>query len=253
MSKVIIWNEHVMGTPESLENIEPKSVHLGRFAYNDCIQIIDVNDQIILFYVDALLVKDNTEVAPNWVGGGFKQVCNSLALKIDGTLVYSGGDFDPSIPIPEGVTAQKIGANSSAMVALLTDGTIITWKNSDYSSDDLQNPPEGTFSDVVVGHNVAFAIGSDSTLQGWGSNSDGLLNSPEGYVAKEVAIGDGFAMGLGLDGTITLWGNNANSIPPVPSGLVAEHIAAGATHCVAVKSDGNVVAWGGSPAEEPPM
>src|SRR5690606_9464479 len=89
---------------------------------------------------------------------------------------------------------------------------------------------------------------SDGRVVGWGENSEGQTDVPEGLTnVKEIAAGFDTSMALKEDGTVLAWGRLAEPPFPlaVPRGLTdVVKISSGARHKVALKSDGEVVVWG---------
>ena len=209
---------------------------------------------------------------------------HTVALKSDGTVVswgwnnvgqlgigFTGQRTDlTSIPGLTGVVSVKAAPGSIHVVALKTDGTVVSWgRNSggqlgDGTTQDRYSPVAvlGLTGVVAVssGSSRTLALKSDGTVVTWGYINSAVISSPvpvsglSGVVA--TAAGVVHTVALKSDGTVVAWGGNflgqlgdgttTDRLNPVTvpglSGVVA--VSAGAYHTVALKSDGTVVAWG---------
>jgi alpha-tubulin suppressor-like RCC1 family protein len=133
-----------------------------------------------------------------------------------------------AVVVPELTTVKGVTAGASHALALLADGTVMSWGLNDkgqLGDDTVVNKPYpvpvlelGNVTGLAAGAQHSIALLQDRTLRGWGNNANGQVG----------------------DGTLT----QRNTSVPVPgvSGVVG--IASGASHNLAVLSDGTVQAWG---------
>lgn len=133
-----------------------------------------------------------------------------------------------AMAIPELTTVKGITAGASHALAILADGTVMSWGLNDkgqLGDDTTANKPypvpvqelrNVTALSAGAGHTIALL--QDRTLRGWGANDKGQVG----------------------DGTVT---QRTTSVPlPGLTGVVG--IASGASHNLAVLADGTVQAWG---------
>lgn len=180
----------------------------------------------------------------NWRKMVYLVICFILLFStiapFEGRSVYAA---DPASP----VKGERIEAGGFSSMALMSDGTVVSWGNNAYGQLNL---PVG-LNDIMaidVGNTHTLALKSDGTVVAWGHNDDGQTNVPLGLdgVVK-IATGPHHSLALRSDGTVVAWGYNSSGETDVPAdldGVVA--IAAGALHSLALKSDGSIVAWGGN-------
>ncbi|MGA5817672.1 RCC1 domain-containing protein [Kitasatospora sp. NPDC094028] len=185
----------------------------------------------------------------------------SMALLIDGTVKTWGNNdkgqlgvtqrpaksTDPvptpspatrttAMVIPELTTVKGIAAGASHALALLADGSVMSWGLNDKGQlgDDTvttttpavnQNKPYPVqvlelknVTALSAGASHSVALLQDKTLRAWGNNDKGQIG----------------------DGTTT----QRNTSVPIPGVTGVIGIAAGASHNLAVLSDGTVQAWG---------
>ncbi|MER8186927.1 hypothetical protein [Kitasatospora sp. NPDC094015] len=133
-----------------------------------------------------------------------------------------------AVAIPELTTVKGITAGASHALAVLADGTVMSWGNNDkgqLGDDSAVNKPYPVpvlelknVTALSAGSQHSIALLQDHTLRGWGNNANGQVG----------------------DGTTT----TRNTSVPVPglSGVAA--VAAGGAHNVVVLSDGTVQTWG---------
>ncbi len=148
------------------------------------------------------------------------------------------------------VTAVAAGAIHAA--ALKTDGTVVCWGNSTYSS-----VPPGLSN--VVGISACYygtlALRADGKVVAWGQTDP--FGHPEwpnlvpaglsGVIAVSACFGN--CLALKSDGTVTSWGYDTADAPPDLTNAVA--IAAGQFFGVALRANGTVTAWGQGPFGSP--
>jgi len=184
-------------------------------------------------------------------------------------------------PAVAAVVTPGIAAGGSHTVALLTDGTVMSWGDNiagqlgNGTSTSANSPAmvtglDGPVTAIAAGDYHTAALMADGTVRTWGDNSAGQLgngtnlssNVPVtvielGGTVTAIAAGDYFTLALMTDGTVKAWGSNYygqlgngtynNSNVPVtisdPGGEVTA-IAAGWTHSAALLADGSVKTWG---------
>ena len=183
---------------------------------------------------------------------------HSLALKADGTLRAWGrnnyGQLGDSTttqrdlpvtviryaqgPAVSGVVAIATGANHS--LALLSDGTVLTWGYNGYGQlgdgttvvrytpvqvvlDAQQTLLRGIIA-IAAGDNYSLALRSDGTVLAWGYNGYGQL-------------GDGSTTSRYYPVRVT----DGSTTAPITQ---IQAIAAGYNHALAVKADGKAMGWG---------
>ncbi|HKO95920.1 MAG TPA: S8 family serine peptidase [Pyrinomonadaceae bacterium] len=164
----------------------------------------------------------------------------SLAVKTDGSLWGWGGNLSSVLGLPSSTFSSPtpvqiagvsnvaaVTAGSLHVVALKTDGTLISWGNNSSGQLGDNNGPSSSTPRAVSGLNNVTAISagfehtlalrSDGTVWAWGRNLGNLG-----------------------DGTTT------NRTTPVQTTLrlTATGIAAGVQHSVALLSDGTAQTWG---------
>lgn len=153
--------------------------------------------------INGQILSDVTSIA---AADGF-----SLALKKNGMVVTSGGNYVPA----ELANITAIVAEWGCSWALKSDGTVVGWPS------ERSNPSYGQlFSVENLSNVVAIAVG------------------PGGYNTRGVA--------LKKDSTVGIWGGESTDKEATPptglSNVIA--IAAGSSHSLAVKNDGTVIGWG---------
>jgi exo-1,4-beta-D-glucosaminidase len=93
-------------------------------------------------------------------------------------------------------------------------------------------------------HNLA--LRSDTSVLGWGKDSEGQTDVPPGLRnVASLAAGGYHSLALKLDGTVVAWGDNSygqTNVPPGLSNITA--VAAGTWHSLALRANGTIVAWG---------
>ena len=170
---------------------------------------------------------------------------DSFALGRDGTVVAWGNEEGGALgngvlgnrgahttaPVPvTGLTKVKeIATGGLHSLALLRDGTVMTWGSSDLGNGSSKGstvpvPVEGLsgVTALATGTEFSLVLLSDGTVEAWGQDDEGQL-------------GDGSCC-------------HTYAPAPVPglSGVV--EIAAGAEHALARLADGTVMAWGSNRA-----
>ncbi|MFJ9521113.1 RCC1 domain-containing protein [Kitasatospora sp. NPDC101801] len=137
-----------------------------------------------------------------------------------------------ALTVPELTTVKGIATGASHALALLADGTVMSWglnANGQLGDDTTATKPYPVpvlelknVTTLSAGASHTIALLQDHTLRGWGLNANGQVG----------------------DGTVT---QRTTSVPLVGlTGVLA--IASGAAHNLAVLGDGTVQAWGNNAA-----
>lgn len=172
---------------------------------------------------------------------------SSFAVKSDGSLWawgwngngdLGGGFYDSNVPtptqIPSITNAATVSAESSLVLVLRSDGTVLAW-----GGNEMGQLGDGTTTDrwtpaavpgitqaakAVAGVQSAYVLKTDGSVLAWGANDYGQL---------------------GAASTATCAGKACATLPQAAPGLSdVTDIAAGASHVLALKGDGTVWSWG---------
>lgn len=120
---------------------------------------------------------------------------------------------------------------------MLSDGTVVAWGeniNSQgyYVGQSTVPSPLGNVSAIGAGDYHSLALKNDSTVAGWGDDSQGQTDTPAGLSGVlAIAGGGGHTVALKNNGSALAWGNNLSgqcNISPALTNVVA--IAAGGSH-----------------------
>jgi alpha-tubulin suppressor-like RCC1 family protein len=175
-----------------------------------------------------------------------------------------------------------IAAGGKHVLAIKTDGTLLSWGNN--ASGSLGNNSQFLLNEsapvavvnaadivaLAAGQEHSLALKADGTVLAWGNDAGGQLGDNAALEDKakpvvvnganqiiDIAAGLFFSLALKSDGTMLAWGNNSKgqlgdsniiADKPTPvavsgaSDIVA--IAAGSEHSLALKADGTMLAWG---------
>jgi alpha-tubulin suppressor-like RCC1 family protein len=207
---------------------------------------------------------------------------------------FAGGNNWADTPTVEPEDLYTLSAGGKHTAAIKTDGTLWTWGDNVYGqlgTNDLFSKitPVTTFSGGTNWKQIScnvyteatpfgesiFAIKTDGTLWGWGSNgSDNFgrlginssininISTPITTFAggtnwKQVSCKYNHVCAIKTDGTLWVWGtgnfgrlgtnNQSNNLTPVTTfsgGTNWKQVSAGAFHTVAIKTDGTLWTWG---------
>ena len=219
-------------------------------------------------------------------------VLNTFIIKNDGTLWGVGSNYEGSLGVNSTtltfMTFQqitiannwtKVAPSQFFTVALKSDGTIWAWGQDDYNQTG--NPPATAsqnnpiqvgvatdWIDVAVGTNrTAFALKSDGTLWGWGSNNGYLLapysniyslSTPTQITTEntwtKMSLGGAHILAQKADGTLWSWGGGAqrgigegipNGTTPYQIGTdVWSNFTTAGQASFGIKADGTLWGWG---------
>jgi len=167
-----------------------------------------------------------------------------LGIKQDGSLQL----IHPGLlgPAPANLgSLSAVAAGEGHAVVLRTDGTVVSWGETNFTNYGQASVPAGLAGVTAIGagdkHSVA--LKSDGTVVAWGALPQRQVPSGLSQV-KQIAAAPLATVALKMDGSIVAWGEDlANFTPPAGLGTVSQ-LAAGDRHVAAVKPDGTVAVWG---------
>ena len=173
----------------------------------------------------------------------------------------------------------KVASASFFTIALKADGTIWGWgRNDNYQTGNtpatlnqpipIQIGTDADWIDIATGPNdTSFAIKSDGTIWGWGSNPNSIIVSGSGTTTVstptqvgtdtdwvKMSVGGGHILAQKHDGTLWSWGGGAvlgvggvPSVTNIPQQITTDtwkSFCAGTQSSYGVKSNGTLWAWG---------
>ena len=147
-------------------------------------------------------------------------------------------------PIPFMMKKGAVGA--SFVLALLQNGTLVTWgMNREYQANISPCCGSG-IDDIAVGTNFAIVV-KNGRVYGWGANTVGQLKFPLMAQKDVVGVAAGYAHVLALksNGSVLAWGDNLYKQATVPKSVKGvASVAGGSFHSLAVTTKGTVLSWG---------
>jgi uncharacterized delta-60 repeat protein len=169
----------------------------------------------------------------------------ATVLKADGTVAEWWIRTLGASGLPRGLSkVAKLIAGRSRVIALRSDGSMVTWGSSAW----IDVPANlGPVVDAVAGDFFIVALRPDGTVVGLGYGSSGEHAVPSGLnevVALEGREGKIYA--IRRDGTVATWGANAATLPPGTTQIRAA--AAGGGHDLFLRHDGSLLEAGNLPA-----
>ena len=179
---------------------------------------------------------------------------NSIcAVKSDGSVIGwgPGGGLtsNPSQYLGAGSLSNynKIFSTGEAFAALMNDGSVKVWGDSDRGGTD-PGITSGVV-DIVSSYYAFVALKSDGSVQVWGATPTGATLSDPGLtsgVTKIFSTWWGAFAALKTDGSVVAWGyaGRGGTDPGITSGVV--DIFSTGNAFAALKDDGSVQAWGSS-------
>lgn len=176
----------------------------------------------------------------------------NLELVLHGVDRASGGRYglearlEASVqPAINGTRIDVLGARPVRRV-LQPSGEVFSW-GREYGPVRSSIPNGVT---VAGGYVHAYALKTDGTVLGWGTNSHHQLDTPAG-LSNVVAIAAGalHTVALKADGSVIAWGDNQFGQCDAPGNLTnVVAVAAGNFHTLLVLADGSVLANGDNSA-----
>jgi hypothetical protein len=195
-------------------------------------------------------------------GGGI----SGLAVTAEqGTAMYWRWSSSPAPPTnatsyPIQTDTVAVAAGENFFLALLTNGTVMAWGETNFVDIGQTSVPPGLTNVVAIfaGPRYGLALRSDGTVEGWGKWISSIPFTPVTVPAGlsnvvGLAGGVGHCVALKADGTVHAWGDNYYGQLGVPPGL-SNVVAVGAEmySSIALQSDGTVIKWPGSGPSPPP-
>jgi alpha-tubulin suppressor-like RCC1 family protein len=174
----------------------------------------------------------------------------NVILRQNGTVWVSAGHshLQPPSGLSDVIAVESgynIGGNYSRIMALKSDGTVITWG----IDDGGENAFDG-IADIVqmtTHGSIMFVRTSGGMVYSWPESYYGQYYVPENLSdVIDISAGNNHTLALKSDGTVIAWEGYGNeiSVPEDLSDVV--DISAGWYHSLALKSDGTVIVWGES-------
>lgn len=216
----------------------------------------------------------------------------SIALRSDGTLWSWGRNYSGQLGIKAAgnqLVPVKIGndsnwadieAGANHCIALKSDGTLWVWGDNRYgqlgvgsTTTNAESPvkvgSDDDWKSLAVGNNTSFAIKTNGSLWGWGSNWYGTVGNNTStnnqflptQIGNEtnwrrISVGVDHTMAIKTDGTLWAWGNNdygqLGNGKITPSGLPIQigtdndwdDIGAGFGFSIGMKKNRSIWSWG---------
>ena len=165
-------------------------------------------------------------------------VRHSCGLRIDGSIVCWGNNYDGQAEAPGGSFTQ-VSAGGYHSCGLRIDGSIVCWGNNRYGQAEA---PGGSFTQVSASGRLSCGVRADGSIVCWGDNRYGQAVVPGGSFTQ-VSTGDSHSCGVRADGSIVCWGNNDIGEAEAPGGSFTQ-VSAGDLHSCGVRTDGSIVCWG---------
>ncbi|PPI86212.1 hypothetical protein KEHDKFFH_02510 [Marinobacter maroccanus] len=165
---------------------------------------------------------------------------NGAAIREDGTVDVWGRD---GLTVP--ATVNSVGAKfiegwGDFFLAVLNDGSVVRIGPGPTIPADL--PPVAF---AGAGRNHGYVIFEDGTVQGFGDNGSGQINTPAGFGdCRQIAGGRYHTIALTQGGALEHWGSVSSGVGQLPAGSDFIAMSSGKDICLAVRQDGTVETWG---------
>jgi len=207
-------------------------------------------------------------------GRNFEGQCRGTAL--NGSAITSAA-YDGLTPVVIGGNVlgnvRKISAGQSHTVALLHDGSVVSWGSNILGEGAVPTAALSGVIDIAAGGYHTIALKSDGTVVCWGQNRSGQClgyngagdrnatpaiatgNTPPQILGVSLGAGSGIvsvaasnesSIALKSDGSIVVWGgerdeNNYTGVPAnllTPSSVTKLHTGSGGIHYAVVSGNG---------------
>jgi len=145
-----------------------------------------------------------------------------------------------------GERAERVVLNNSMGYAITRNDNLYALTLRDILLADIPEGLDGMFEDIVSTDRAAAALLIDGTVVTWGNTDHGALEVPDEIQGRVTALAAGRNHFTALldDGTVSAWGhdNYNQASPPNLSGIVS--IYSGYYQNYAIDESGNVHTWG---------
>jgi hypothetical protein len=203
------------GNDSSGETIVPLDEHYEAVSYvgtDGC--VIDSNLELKCF---GALSGDQTALPPGPFSRVELNTRGGCAIRVDDELVCFGDNPNQTImDAPHGADVVDFEFGSGYGCAVHVNGALECFGQDTYGVGIL-NPPAGTFVDVALVRSVGCALRTDGTIACWGASQHSNLtteNPPAGTFTQLVAVEAGYDMcALDTAGQATCWGHFLAALP----------------------------------------
>jgi alpha-tubulin suppressor-like RCC1 family protein len=183
--------------------------------------------------------------APSDVRGA-KQIAlgmeHGFVLRNDGILVGWGNGSYRQLEVPSDLTdVVKVACGDYHTVAIKANGRVVQWGKGEAGGlGEITNA-----IDVAAGSDFTGVLKADGTVTAKGGNFYTNYGPQPNSNIKAISICDTYGLALRNDGTVSGWGINTKGRLNIPNGLNnVTAISAGRYHAMALKADGTIVTWG---------
>lgn len=152
--------------------------------------------------------------------------------------------------MPEGLeNVEKVAAGFDHVIALLEDGSIVTWGSDRQrqSTVPMELEKVTNVKDVYAGYQNSIALTEDGHVYYFGNSMNNDYNAWHEYQGQidKIALSSDAVLGLTKNGKAVYLGMEQNSYSNIPEDLgKVVDIAGTTTTMAAVDEDGNVKVWG---------
>lgn len=207
------------------------------------------------------LMKDSTvqvwgSLAPE-VPEGLKHVVAVSAGSTHGLAVLADGSVVPlgvasasygETTIPDSlrnvrISGAEAGINSSFLIG--ADGRVFSWGDNYFGRTKPPLAMEG-IAMVAAGNytDVIFVMNDSSTVQYWGSPTNGAEPPSNMTGIRQIAMGNSFDLALDASGKVRGWGAATNSRLAKIDTLTSVQALDAGTYGIVLRGNGTVTAWG---------
>jgi hypothetical protein len=146
---------------------------------------------------------------------------------------------------PSGSGFTAIAAGGAHSLALLADGSILSW-GRDNRGQVSNTPTTSGFTAIAAGGGHSLALDTSGTIHSWGYDGDNqVTDTPAGTDFTAIAAGSAHSLALDTSGTIHSWGYDGNNqVTDTPTAMGFSAITGGLYHSLALKADGSIYSWG---------
>ena len=185
----------------------------------------------------------------------------SAGIKEDGSVVFSGRNFDEKQKISSWTDIVSISVKGEIIIGLKKDGSVVIAQRSLHPSYRVDVSGWNDIVAVSAGERYIVGLKEDGTLTAQGHNGDGQINIDDWKNIVAISTGWRHTVGLDIDGNVYIAGHgskrqleeissekdkwsNIVAISAGGGGKGEQNGIRGNGHTVALKKDGTVVAVG---------